>query len=276
MNAVFVGNEPAALTAYEGWLGNKTEAIQLHTGREGWSDWESSIGWVAHMWKDVNLPKYWTIPLIERQGSSLSAAAAGNYDAHYRKAAQTLLEASSGSGPIYVRTGWEFNGDWQPWAAAGKEGDYRGAYRKFVDAFRSVSKRFKFEWSPNIGELQMNPENAYPGDAYVDIIGLSFYVHPSDPADANKSWEFAVSRKYGLQWQVDFAKAHGKQLAMSEWGVRSNSSGPIVANAGKWFDKHDFLYHAYWDSNADYPGQLSRNQYPNVSDDYRDLVDLLD
>ena len=63
---------------------------------------------------------------------------------------------------------------------------------------------------------------------------------------------------------------------MSEWGVRSNDSGLIVDKAAEWFDRYDFVYQSYWDSNADYPGQLSRDQYPSVSDDYRELVELLE
>ena len=76
-NAVYVGNQPAALAAYEAWLGERTEGIQLHTGRASWDDWESSIGWLAHEWKDVDRTKYWTIPLFEEAGN-LDAAAAGN------------------------------------------------------------------------------------------------------------------------------------------------------------------------------------------------------
>ena len=108
-----------------------------------------------------------------------------------------------------MRTGWEFNGNWQPWAAAGKTSDYRGAFRKFVSAFRAVSDRFVFEWSPNIGDLGMNPEDAWPGNDYVDIIGLSVYTHDSDPADPAEAFQLAVDRDYGLQWQQDFAAAHG-------------------------------------------------------------------
>ena len=275
MNSVYVGNQPAALGSYEAWLGTRSEAVQLHTGRANWTDWESSIGWLANEWKDVNRTKYWTIPLFE-QGGNLYAAAAGDYDDHYRNAAQTLLDASPGNGPIHVRTGWEFNGNWQPWAAAGKEAEYRNGFRKFVEAFRSVSNRFRFEWAPNIGDLGMNPEDAYPGDDVVDIVGLSFYVHPDDPGGPDKTWDFAVTRSYGLQWQQDFVRSHGKKTAMSEWGVRSNDSGLIVDKAAEWFDRYDFVYQSYWDSNADYPGQLSRDQYPSVSDDYRELVELLE
>lgn len=273
-NAVYVGNQPAALAAYEAWLGERTEGIQLHTGRASWDDWESSIGWLAHEWKDVDRTKYWTIPLFEEAGN-LDAAAAGEYDGHYRAGARALVDASPGDGPIHVRTGWEFNGDWQPWAASGKEAEYRSAFRKFVEAFRSVSDRFRFEWAPNIGDLGMSPEDAYPGDDVVDVIGLSFYVHENDPADPAESWSLAVTRTYGLQWQQDFARSHGKRTAMSEWGIRTNASGPIVHQAAEWFDRYDFLYHSYWDSNADYPGQLSSDQYPLVSDDYRRLFELL-
>ena len=78
---------------------------------------------------------------------------------------------------IYVRTGEEFNGTWMPWAAAGRAEEFVGAYRRFVDAFRSVSRQFRFEWNVNAGGTQMNPADAYPGDGYVDVIGMDFYYN---------------------------------------------------------------------------------------------------
>lgn len=270
--AVYIGNFPVDLVAYELWLGKRADGVQLHTGRAGWGDWNSSIGWLVALWRGVDRPIYWSIPLIA-QGATLADAGAGKYNASYVNAARTLAYGYPDASKIYVRTGWEFNGNWQPWAAAGKEAHYRAAYRQFVASFRSVSSRFVFEWTPNIGDLGMNPENAYPGDDFVDIIGMDFYYnHQWDPADGVKAFVHRRDEKYGLAWHQAFAKRHGKRTAYAEWGVSRNSDASYVQAVGNWFATHNIVYASYWNSNAAYPGKLSDNQYPAVSTAYRALV----
>lgn len=270
--SVYVGNFPADLVAYELWLGKRTDGVQLHTGRAGWLDWINSIGWLVGLWRGVDRPVYWTIPLFA-QGGTLATAAAGKYNGYYVNAARTLAQGYPNTGKIYVRTGWEFNGDWQPWAAAGKEAYYRAAYRQFVKSFRSVSNRFVFEWTPNIGDLGMNPENAYPGDDVVDIIGMDFYYnHQWDPADGVKAFIHRRDEKYGLAWHQAFARQHRKPTAYAEWGISRNSAAPYVQAVGEWFATHNIVYASYWNSNAAYRGKLSDNQYPAVSTAYRALV----
>ncbi|WP_240769162.1 Ig-like domain-containing protein, partial [Paracoccus liaowanqingii] len=177
--------------------------------------------------------------------------------------AEALLAASEGPAKIHVRIGEEFNGDWMPWAAKGKEVDFIATFRHIVEIFRSVSEKFVFEWNVNIGDMGMNPQLAWPGNDYVDVIGMDFYWNVAwDPQDAEAAWSYMVNRKYGLQWFEDFAAAHGKPTAYSEWGVNSDDAGAYIRNAMAWFESHDVLYQSYWNSDADFPGMLSSRQYP--------------
>jgi hypothetical protein len=270
-SVVYVGNDVPDLAAYEAWLGRPTDGVQLFSGRNGWADWSDSIGWLADRWKGVARTPYWSIPLFA-EGGTLAAAAAGDYDGRWRAAAATLLAASPGDSTIAVRTGWEFNGDWQPWAAKGKEADYRAAYRRFVASFRAVSDRFRFEWTPNVGDFGTNPEDSYPGDDVVDLIGMDFYYnHEWDPADPVAAFNYKVSERYGLAWHQDFAARHGKPTAYAEWGVSRDSDAPYVTLALAWFAAHKVVYASYWNSNAAYAGKLSEGQYPAVASAYRVL-----
>jgi hypothetical protein len=169
------------------------------------------------------------------------------------------------------RESWELNGDWFPWSAHGRADEFVGAFRRFVTVFRAESDRFVFEWNVNIGDVGMNPEDAYPGDDYVDIIGLDFYWftmwNPTDPVDA---WRFMVERPWGLQWHQDFAARHGKRTSYSEWGMMADDAGPYVRSARRWFEEHDVVFHSYWDSNSAYPGKLSEAQYPATGAAYRE------
>lgn len=265
---VFVGSDPADLAPFEHWLGREVDGVQVHTGRENWDDWSGSIPWAANRWKTVERPIYWTIPLIPK-GASLADAAAGAFDARYRAAAEALVKAQP-DGPIHFRLGWEFNGNWMPWAAKGQEKDYVAAFARVVDIFRTVSDRFRIEWVTGLGDHGMNPEDAYPGDDYVDVIGADFYFDPryygTDPAAA---WKKMLNERYGLAWVRDFAAKHGKPAAYPEWGVTLDSSGPFIESAAEWFRATDTDYAGYWNSNAAFTGKLDDGRVPNAASAFR-------
>jgi Glycosyl hydrolase family 26 len=260
----YVGNNPADLAEFEKWLGKPVDQIAAHAGRANWGDWIGSIKWLLDRWTPLNKPIAWTIPLFVN-GGTLSDAAAGKYQAYYQQAAEILAKSRPVDEVIYIRTGEEFNGNWMPWSAAGREQDFIGAYRKFVDAFRSASHRFRFEWNVNVRESRMNPADAYPGDEYVDVIGMDFYYNIQwNPADPRAAWDEMVNEQYGLQWLEQFAAAHNKPTAYPEWGVNSDGAGPYIERAAQWFASHNVLYQRVWNSDADFRGKLSNGQFPNA------------
>ena len=261
---VYIGNDPSDFTAFENFMGEPVSFLGAHTGRASWSDWTGSISWLAQQFSSVNAQLTWTIPMFA-DGGDLADAAAGKYNSYYLEAAQTLAADYSNSSVIYIRTGEEFNGNWMPWSAQSDPQQYIAAYQDFVTVFRSVSSKFKFEWNVNIGDQGMNPALAYPGDKYVDIIGMDFYWNPAwgDPTDPTQAWNYMVTRQYGLQWLENFAAAHGKPTAYAEWGVNSDNAGPYIQDAEQWFASHNVVYQEYWDSNAAYEGALS--DYPDAA-----------
>lgn len=264
MFSVYVGNNPDDLIQFERWMGRPVDAHQVHTGVLDWADWSGSISWQVSLWRHIDRRIMWSIPLIPF-AANLADAAAGQYDHRYADAARVLVSSYPNTNVIHVRTGWEFNAGWMPWSAIGRENEYIKAFRRFVTAFRSVSNRFVFEWAPNIGDQGMNPENAYPGNDFVDVIGLDFYYNTAwDPADAQEAWKRMVTQKYGLQWHQDFARRHAKPTAYAEWGVMSDQSSDYVRLASEWFRQHEVVYHNYWNSNADFRGKLSSGQYPST------------
>jgi Ca2+-binding RTX toxin-like protein len=269
---VYAGNSVAKVQAFEQWLGKKADVVLTHLGIESWKDF---VGSVAHLsrdvWSNVESPVVWSLPLNVK-GTALEDAAAGDFNSYYRTAAE-WIDRYSASDKIYVRPGWEFNGYWMPWSAEGKEQAFIDAFRQMVDTFRSVSDRFVFEWTVNIGDFGMDPADAYPGDSYVDIVGMDFYHNPAwDPADPLRAWHQMANREYGLEWLEDFASAHGKPTAYSEWGVMTDNMQPYLDLVADWFESHDVAYQIYWDANAGgYTGKLSEGTNPNTGSAFRDL-----
>ncbi|MCH4891665.1 hypothetical protein GO308_00905 [Sphingomonas sp. SFZ2018-12] len=269
--SVYINNNSADVAVAEQFLGRKLDAIQLHGGVASWDDWLSSPAWIADQVANVAADKMWSIGLIP-WGASLAQAAAGAYDDKYVALARQFVEKSAGDAQIYIRVGWEMNTTgWNPWSAIGQEDQYVGAFRNFVDAFRSVSDKFVFEWAPNIN-TGVNTERFYPGDDYVDVIGFDFYYDIRwDPKDPVEAWNYFVSQPFGLQWQQDFARAHGKPTAASEWGVNSDTAGPFIALAAQWFKDHGFLYQNYWNSDLAFSGSLTDGSYPDAAKVFQDV-----
>jgi hypothetical protein len=266
--SAYVGNSPPDLLQFEHWLGRPVDQIAAHTGRASWKDWVGSIKWSVELWSPFNKPIRWTIPLFSDQGN-LQDAATGKYQSYYEQAAKILAQSRQSDNVIYVRTGEEFNGNWMPWSAAGREQDFVKAYRHFVEAFRSVSNRFRFEWNANIRETRMKPADAYPGDDYVDVVGMDFYYNTKwNPTNPVTAWDEMVRGQYGLQWLEDFAAAHKKPTAYPEWGVNTDGAGPYIERAAQWFSDHNVLYQSVWNSNDDFPGKLTDNQYPRAAAAY--------
>ncbi|WP_460452256.1 glycosyl hydrolase [Alsobacter sp. SYSU BS001988] len=244
----YVGNSPEKIPGFEHVLGDSVDFVRAQTGRADWADWDGSIAWETQLWAGTGRPIAWSIPLFANQGN-LASAAAGAYDSHYRQAAETILAGQPHDAAISIRMGEEFNSDWMPWSTAkGQDQNFIAAYRHFVEAFRSVSDKFQFEWNVNLGG-SVDPAAAYPGDAYVDVIGMDFYYNTQwDSADPNVAWAKKVSEPYGLQWHQDFAAAHGKPTAYSEWGMNSDAPA-YVTKAAQWFADHQVLYQSYWNVN---------------------------
>jgi Ca-dependent carbohydrate-binding module xylan-binding/Glycosyl hydrolase family 26 len=274
LHGVFVGNQPSELDRYEAWLGKPAEAVLAYTGDRDWN--EMSPGWIMSQHPDHTL--LFSIPLFP-QTSSLQAVAGGAGDSHFRDIAQTILanaqNVDAPDGSIYVRTGWEMGGEWFPWGQQGNAHPelFRAAFQHFADAFHSVSDRFKIVWDV-VGD-RGDVEQFYPGDAYVDVVSQDFYWNPQwTSQDGGDAFGIIRDQHRGLQWIENFADAHGKPTAYSEWGVPAGYDATEFIQAAKaWFEDpaHDVKYATYWDSDAAYPGMISDGSDPATGAAYKDV-----
>jgi hypothetical protein len=121
-------------------------------------------------------------PFLSNLGTSQPAyspsqIAAGAFDTYIWRAAR---EAASFEHPFFLRLAQEMNGDWSPWGIqpGNSPADYVAMWRHVVSIFRAAgATNVRWVWSPNVsGFAGVEPFQAYyPGDAWVDDIGLDGY-----------------------------------------------------------------------------------------------------
>jgi hypothetical protein len=260
---VYLGNAPERVAPFEAWLGRRVDGVLGYTAGETWED-IADPGWPLGLWGRIDRPVFWSVPLLPAGGrATLERAARGAYDRHWRACARRLAAFRPQDRHLHVRTGWEFNGDWFPWAAEGKEAAFASAFRRFADTFRAASPRFLLEWNCGLITDGADPECAWPGADWVDVVGMDFYWNPQwTSSDPVRAWEWMLEHRRGLRWHQAFAAAQNRPTTYSEWGVTTDSAEPYLERARAWFDAHDVLFHTYWDSDSAYPGRLSDGSRP--------------
>ncbi|MEG0847301.1 MAG: glycosyl hydrolase [Niameybacter sp.] len=85
--------------------------------------------------------------------------------------------------PVFLRYASEMNGKWVPWH--GNPSLYIEKWKLVHDIMEQVAPNVAMVWSPS--EMPLDPIDAYyPGDAYVDWVGLSIYSAQFENGDSTK------------------------------------------------------------------------------------------
>jgi hypothetical protein len=180
--------------------------------------------------------------------AALQATAGGAWDSYYQGVVQQFAQA--GCKTLYVRVQWEENGGWyvgwQGYTAAYQWTDWIAAFQHVYGVLKAAGTAngivVKVIWNPDaIASSGGYVPGAYPGDAYVDLLGLDFYssyiqwgssqISTSaakatawDTADGTSSGVLTPAPTDGSSWgwgmldHIAFAKAHGKPICFPETG----------------------------------------------------------
>lgn len=175
----YVGWKPTDMEDFEALVGKKTDAEMVF----------------AHFGNDPDFPLQYTTSVRDQQKTmvlfwealdynrdemkqpeySFDSVLRGDLDNYFRHFAEG---AKTYGGPIILIPYSEMNGNWFPWG--GTIGDntpekYIAAYRHIHSFFRDVPN-VEFGWAVNARDVPDTPENRfenfYPGDAYVDEVGV--------------------------------------------------------------------------------------------------------
>lgn len=263
------------IKTFETFSGRKVQRTVDALNQQTWAEMRSSIPWVISCWKDSGLALTLSVPMLTfRDTGTLADGVAGKYDDIFLLSARHLV--ANGFSDAVVRIAWEFNGHWMPWRADKDPENYVNYFRRIVALMRSIpGQKFKFEWTPGHGLHKIAPPKVYPGDDYVDIIGMDVYdeIWNESMRDPVARWAYYRDQPFGLAWHRDFAAAHRKPLAYSEWGVGTRPDGHgsgddpyFVQQMAAWIATVKPLYHNYWDDpSPTYDAELSSGRFPRAA-----------
>jgi beta-mannanase len=254
---------PSKTAEFEAWLGKPVAKVHDFLADEDWTKISGSgAQWFIDQWKNTPYASrmVWTVKLPV--GATLEACAAGNYQTHWSQLAKKLKDA--GMGGAIIRPLHEFDGDWYPrWHAAGRESTYVEAFRKIRQAMVYWSTAFRFDWcSTNTSyTTTVDLEAAYPGDAYVSYVGQDVYD--------NQTFANTVRRKYGLAWQLDFARKHNKAVSYPEWGLWGVDNPDFIERMLGWMKATDPAWNGWWEYGS---SSLMGGERPNSATKFLELT----
>lgn len=116
--------------------------------------------------------------------------------------------------PIFLRYASEMNGQWAPWN--GDPTKYIEKWRMVHDVFEQEAPNVAMVWSP--AEVPLNEiDKYYPGDNYVDWVGLSIYSAQFENGDITKTTD-QRNPLSGLDYVYN-KYANRKPIMISEYGA---------------------------------------------------------
>lgn len=278
---------PANIDAFSQWLGTPVSIAAAFEARNTWDD-IAGAAWQLGPWSQWVRAQHGrnlslAVPMLPLSGGSLASCSAGQYDAHWEKLANELSYYSLHW--AYLRLGWEMDGGWFTWNAApgsGKEAAFAGCFRRIVQVMRRAQPANQWKFVLNTAAAWRSSaylEAVWPGDEYVDVVALDLYDQSwapnTYPYPAGCDAACRLTRQQNAwndySWHLytirNFAIAHGKTVALPEWGVAVRPDGHGGADNPYFIRKvHEFIhnpannvaFHAYWDISAgDIDGRLT-------------------
>lgn len=210
----------------------------------------------------------------------------GEYDSYATDLAENLVK--EGMGNSIIRLGWEANDPSNPENALPTDpneyGDWATYWANIVTSMRAVpGADFQFDWTINQYYQPIPLQEWYPGDDYVNIIGIDAYdsgVYQSGLTPEQR-WQQLYEEPDGLAAVAAFAAEHGKPLSIPEWGLATTAVGgagddpAYTQGLGSFIADNDVEYNSYFYSAEpdnlvylpDAPQSLSAYQsyFPNIT-----------
>jgi hypothetical protein len=240
-----------------------------------------SSAWGQFASNDAYLPKaasrldvVVTVPLAFGSGGQTETAiranlrdtAAGRWDNDFRAIADYVKAA--GYGDAVIRLGHEADDAWPPYSSRNNTAAYIAAFRHVHDVLSAKSPGFRFDWASTRAGFSTWGLPAYPGDAYVDVIGLDTYWR--DASIPDRDWTMRYEPV--LREHLEFARSRNKPVSFPEWGQGFHNTGRYIELMNGWFRSLPttgpgrLLYQSYFNDPTQ-PG-YNLDNYPTTKQAY--------
>ncbi|MFE2534629.1 glycoside hydrolase family 26 protein [Streptomyces sp. NPDC059371] len=213
--------------------------------REYYSSWGDDFDTEgnAFLWQHGQLPMMALVP----SDTSLADIATGQDDAYIRRLAGQI---AAYDGPLALSFAGEMNGPWNSWGPEDtKPADFVAAWKHLHDLFadRGVTNVI-WAWTPHVVDsgttAKLRPY--YPGDAYVDWVGLIGYYGPIDGVAFSSLFTPTMRQISGFS---------GKPVLIAETGVaESGRKEADIRDLFKGAAKAGVIGLVWYDQRKDWPG----------------------
>src|SRR5665213_382005 len=224
----------SAGSAYQSWVAEAPQSHQLVV----------EVDLIPQSLQNINDPLSWE-----------TSCAAGDFNTYASELGTNLVNA--GLQNSVIRLASEANGPW--------EGDYVGTttqeqtlwascFDNEVTALRQATgEHFLVDWNVNACTQPIPYANYYPGNSYVDIMGLDLYDVACHTPNTAVTFSQLVNEASGLASFETFAAAKGKPMSFPEWGLASSPAGDdpaYVSAIAATVNNGDFAFEEYFDTGS--------------------------
>ena len=254
------------VSSFDSVTGSSVTCLSTFTVAQTWTQWihpwvdSSEVGvasWVAQQPQSRQIVM--ALNLIPNQLENVKnptkweeSCSSGAFDAYAKQLGTNLVAA--GLDNTVLRLGPEMNGAWEPDFIGPKKTEQKlwaKCFAKEVTAFRQVvGEHFLFDWNVNACTGNYPYLNFYPGNQFVDIIGLDLYDVGCETPTTRLTFAQLASEPAGLNRFEAFAAAERKPMSLPEWGLSTIPAGDdpaYISGIGSDFTSEDFAFESYFD-----------------------------
>ncbi|MFH1051438.1 MAG: glycosyl hydrolase, partial [bacterium] len=178
--------------------------VNKFVGFPSWWSWEKKYDSFDSQWESSFSPgialMFTLMPMVDFDlfvASSSTTWGPGN-EAYDSTLAFAISCKKNCKRPIFIRFAHEMNAHWYPWCSKTTcEGsstfsinDYIKAFRNVANVFHNTAPNVSMIWCPNYYDTSnhsiLGYKDYYPGDDYVDWVGLDLYNHNEPGTKINK------------------------------------------------------------------------------------------
>lgn len=222
---------------------------------------------LQHNWEHGKVTELTLQTVTVEDGNMMYNILNGEYDEFLFSYATTIAEFQH---PVLFRPFNEMNGDWCPYSSYNTSKDtiiYREVYKYIYEVFENVDvDNAIWVWNPNESSFPKGDWNHmlmyYPGDEYVDVIGLTAYNTGTYYAQVGESWK-EFSELYDDVYE-QYCKLFSQPFMITEFSCAVEGGDKVTWTQDMFqnIGKYEKIKIAVWWDGTDFDpniGKISRN-----------------